>query len=98
MCFFFLLLNHLSVRPTKRSVSQENTFKKNKNPSALFHKPMVQIIPLYIPIENNFRSLMIAKFVFKVTVHSTHWPTGGGTPSCDPFRGKEMNLTKLYGQ
>ena len=53
---------------TQRSVSQENAFKKSKNPSPLFRKTIGSNNSFTL-IENNFRFFKIAKFEFKVTIH-----------------------------
>ena len=52
----FAVFTVKSVSVTKRSVSEESAFKKNRNPSAFFHKT-IGSINSFIPTENNFRLL-----------------------------------------
>ena len=61
-----------NVRPTQRSVSQENAFKKSKNMLPFFRKTTGSNNSFTL-IENNLRFFKIAKFEFKVTVHYSLW-------------------------
>ena len=57
---------------TQRSVSQENAYKKSKNPSPFLRKTIGSNNSFTL-IENDLRFLKIAKFEFKVTVHFSLW-------------------------
>ena len=52
--YVFFIVKSPSVN--KRFVSQENAFRKSKNPSAFFHKTLSSNNSC-IPIKNNFRFL-----------------------------------------
>ena len=79
--FPFPILRFLTVKlpsVTQRSVSQENAFTKNKNPSSFFPKKTIGSVNSFTLTENNFSFFFsfsflfffkIAKFEFKVTVH-----------------------------
>ena len=78
-CFVFFTIKSPSV--TERSVSQENAFKKSKNPSAIFCKTIGSNNNSVTVIENNFRFLRLQNFEFKVRVH---WPMGKMNPVVTP--------------
>ena len=71
--FTFLTVKSRSV--TQRSVSQENAFKKNKNPSAFLLKAIGSnnSFNMFTLMKKKIRIFKIAKFELKVTVHYGLW-------------------------
>ena len=61
--FAFFTVKSPSV--TQRLVSQDNAFKKSKDPSAFVRKTLGSNNP-FTPIENDLKVFKIAKFEFKV--------------------------------
>ena len=60
---------------SQRSVSQENTFKKSKNPSPFFRRTIGSNNSFTL-IENKFLIFKIAEFEFMETVHYSLWAKG----------------------
>ena len=73
--FSFPILLFFTVKSptvTQRSVSQENAFKKSKNPSPFLRKTIGSNI-FFFSNWKQFQVFEIAKFEFKVTVHYGLW-------------------------
>ena len=72
---FSFLLNQFSVRYrfTQRTDSQENAFKKSKNPSAFFPRKTIGSNNLFYSNWKQFQIFKMGKFEFKVTVHYSLW-------------------------
>ena len=95
--FLFPILHFLTVKSpsiTKRLVSQENAFKKSKNPSLSFFHKTIGWNSLFYSNWKQFQVFLTAKIEFRVKKYTVAY--GKTVPSCDPLANQLQSYSSSY--